>query len=173
MKKSNLETTKPKINEIINIETIRPNGRLRIQQDFQYCPTLAEQHSARETDLNYLFTKYKPDELAAYIAAKNAHKQEIIGHDFANEPTYQEARNITYNLKKSFEALPEDVRMHFKNHIEFLKFIDNPQNQEKMLKLGLMTKKQIENNTTPDTTTTTQEAKEDPKESSQSSSAKS
>lgn len=148
-----------KLNEVITYETKRPNGRVRIQKDYQFCPTLAEQHSAHLTDLNYLIEKHKPDELAAYIAARHQYRTEILGHDFSKEPSLQEARNITYKLKQNFEALPDDVKMNFKNHVEFLKFIDNPANQEKMIKLGLMTKKEIAANLPP-TTTTTQETKE-------------
>lgn len=151
-----------KLNEVVMLQTKRSNGSLRIQQDFEFCPTMAEQHTAHLSDINYLMERYKPDELAAYIAARNQYRQEIIGHDFSTEPGLFEARNITYRLKQNFEELSDDVKSHFKNHVEFLKFIDNPANQEKMLKLGLMTKKEIAANTT-DVTTTTQEAKE-PKE---------
>lgn len=160
-----------KLNEIVTVLTHRKNKTVRIQQNFDFCPTLAEQHSARDTDLNYLIKRFKPDELAAYIAARNQVRPEITGHDFSQEPNLQGARNIIYKLKKSFEELPEEVRMNFRNHVEFLKFIDNPANQEKMLKLGLMTKKEIMSNTTQ-TTTTTKEEKES-KETAKESSSKS
>lgn len=137
------------LNEIVHVHTIRENGTLRMQTDYRYCPTMAEQHTAHLTDINYLMAKYQPDELAAYIAARGAQRQEIVGHDFSLEPNLQEARNITYKMKKDFEALPEEVRKHFKNHVEFLKFIDNPANAEKMLKLGLMTKREIQKHTDP------------------------
>jgi len=148
-----------KLNEVITIVTKRKNGTTRIQQDFQFCPTLAEQHTAHLTDINYLIEKHKPDELAAYIAARHQYRTEILGHDFAAEPNLQEARNITYKLQQNFQALPDEVKNNFKNHVEFLKFIDNPANQDKMIKLGLMTKKEIAANLPP-TTTPTQETKE-------------
>ncbi|QXP08602.1 MAG: internal scaffolding protein [Arizlama microvirus] len=137
------------LNQIVRIVTKRPDGTIRIQQDFEFCPTLTEQHTSHLSDLNYLIERFKPDELAAYIQARSNQKTEIVGHDFSSEPSLTEAKNITYNLKKSFEALPEEVKINFKNHVEFLKFIDNPQNASKMLKLGLMTKKEIQNNQTP------------------------
>lgn len=138
-----------KLNEILTLVTHRKNGSTRIQQDFQFCPTMAEQHTAHLSDINYLMKKFKPDELAAYITARGQHKQEIIGHDFSTEPSLQGAKNIVYNLKQSFEALDPEVKQNFKSHVEFLKFIDNPANAEKMLKLGLMTKKEIAQNSTP------------------------
>lgn len=131
------------LNEVIFVETRRADGSLRIQQDFQFCPTLAEQHTAHLSDINYLMEKYKPDEIAAYIAAR-AQRPEITGHDFSKEPSLQEANNIVYQSKQEFEALDDKVKTHFKNHLEFLKFVDNPANAEKMVQLGLITKKQIE-----------------------------
>lgn len=165
MKASQKETglvSEGKLNEVKYIVTKRPNGRLRTQQCFENCPTLTEQHTAHLTDINYLIETYKPDELAAYIAAKNQHRQAVYGVDLSKEPSFQDAKNIMYQLKEGFKALPEEIRNQFSNHIEFLKFIDNPANQEKMLRLGLMTKKEIAQTATP-VTPPTQETKE-PKE---------
>lgn len=155
------------LNEIIIKKTIRENGSLREQQDFSFCPTLTEQHTAHLTDINYLIEKYKPDELAAYIAAKNLQRQEIIGHDFSAEPDMQDAKNIIYQSKQQFEELPDELKQSFKNHLEFLKFVDNPNNVEKLIKLGLATRKQIDTIQKPVTsslseapTPTTQEEKE-------------
>jgi len=137
------------LNQVIIKETLRPNGTIRLQQDFSNCPTMAEQHTAHLTDINYLIQRYKPDELAAYIAAKSKNKQEIIGHDFSKEPDLMGAKNIIYKSQKQFEELDPKIKHSFKNHIEFLKFIDNPANAEKMVKLGLLTKKQVTDLQTP------------------------
>lgn len=135
---------KEALNKVIIVETIRPDGSRRIQQDFSNCPTLTEQHTAHLTNINYLMEKYKPDELAAYIAARSQYREEILGHDFASEPEFQEAKNIVYRSKQEFESLPDDIKMSFKNHVEFLKFIDNPANAEKMIRLGILKPKQVE-----------------------------
>lgn len=148
-----------KLNEVIILTSQRKNKSVRVQQDFQFCPTLTEQHTGHLTDLNYLVSKYKPDELAAYIAAKSAHRQEIVGHDFSQEPSLQDANNEVYRIKKAFEQIPEEIRSQFRNHVEFLKFIDNPANQEKMIKLGLLDKQEIANLTTTPQTTTKEEDK--------------
>lgn len=127
-----------KLNEVIVREWRRPDGSLGRSTDYSFCPTLTEQHTAHLSDLNYLIDKYKPDELAAYLAARTQHRTEILGHDFSVEPELMDAKNTVYRMKKAFEELPEDIKMMFKNHIEFLKFIDNPDNQDKMIKLGLL-----------------------------------
>nr|QJB20940.1 MAG: internal scaffolding protein [Microvirus sp.] len=133
-----------KLNEVIIHETRRPDGSLRVQQDFSYCPSLAEQHLAHMTDLNHLIAKYKPDELAAYIAARSQYRREIIGHDFSVELSLQDAHNAVYAAKKIFQELPEEVKNNFRSTLDFIKFIDNPANAEKMVKLGLISKKQVD-----------------------------
>lgn len=132
-----------KLNEVIYHTKVRPNGTIRIQQDFSYCPTKTEQHTAHETDINYLMKKFRPDELAAYLAARETYRQEILGHDFASEPSLQDAKNTAYELKQAYNNLPDELKNQFKDHVQFLKFIDNPANQEKMIKLGLLTKTEI------------------------------
>lgn len=139
-----------KLNEVIHIEFRRPDGSLFIGQDFSNCPSMAEQHSAHVTDINYLMERYQPDELSAYITARNQHRQEIVGHDFSTEPNLQEAKNLVYQLTQAYKELPDDLRRHFKNHVEFLKHIDNPSNQQKLIKLGLITQEQIDRLTPPD-----------------------
>lgn len=138
------EITEHGLNDVIYVETRRANGSLRIQQDFSNCPTMAEQHTAHLTNLNYLMDKYKPDELAAYLAARTQHRQEILGHDFSQEPSMQEGLNIVYQSRQAFNDLPDDVKNNFKNHLEFLKFVDNPANAEKLIKFGIISKKQLD-----------------------------
>lgn len=145
MSKSKEIVKQGKLNEVIIVRTTRPDGSIREQQDFEFCPSMAEQHTAHLTDINYLIEKYKPDELAAYLAARTQYRQEIVGHDFSQEPDLQGAKNIVYRSRSEFENLDESIRSQFKNHLEFLKFVDNPANAEKMIKLGLITKKQLEN----------------------------
>ena len=132
-----------KLNEMILHESKRADGSTRIQYDFTYCPSLTEQHQAHMTDLNFLIEKYKPDELAAYIAARSSYRAEILGHDFSQEPSLQDAKQIVYDAKKIFENLDPDVRSQFRSTLDFIKFIDNPANAEKMLKLGLLTPQQV------------------------------
>lgn len=143
-----------KLNEVIIKTETRANGTLRISYDYSNCPTLTEQHSGYMTDVNYLMEKYQPDELAAYIAARNQYRTEIVNHDFSMEPSLTDAKNLVYKLQTEFQKLPPEIKSQFKSHVEFLKFIDNPDNQEKMIKLGLMTKKEIAANTVDQVTPT-------------------
>lgn len=139
-----------KLNKIIETRTRRPNGTLRITHSYENCVSMTEQHSAHLTHIPSLMQKYTPDELTAYIMARNANRTEIVGHDFSIEPNLQEAKNAHYALKKMHSELPDELRKLYPRLVDFLKFIDNPENQEKMIKMGLMTKKQIANITTND-----------------------
>lgn len=139
-----------KLNEVIVIRTQRENGSWDIAQDFSNCPSMAEQHTAHLTDVNYLMAKYTPDELSQFIAARAQYRQEIIGHDFSKEPSLQEAKNHVYNARKIFESMDETIQNQFKSPLEFFKFIDNPANAEKMVKLGLVKANEIKSlNSTP------------------------
>lgn len=133
------------LNKVIIKETRRPDGTLRRQKDFSNCPTMAEQHTAHLTNINYLIEKYKPDELAAYLAARTQYRQEIVAHDFASEPSMQEAKNIIYHSKSAFMDLPEGFRNQFKSHLEFLKFADIPSNAQKLIDLKILTPHQLQN----------------------------
>lgn len=139
-----------KLDEVIIKETIRPNGTRRIQQDFSNCPTLAEQHTAHLTDINYLIKRYKPDELAMYLEVRSQHRKEILGHDFSQEPNLQEANNIIYKSKQEFNDLPDKIKSKFGNHLEFLKFVDNPANAEKLIELGILTRQKLDKIIIPD-----------------------
>lgn len=143
-------TPSEKFNEVIVKTTIRPNGTLRIQQDFSNCPSLAEQHTAHLTDINYLIERYKPDELAAYIAVRNQYRAEIIGHNFSNEPSLQDAKNVVYQSRQCFDSLSDELKGQFKNHVEFLKFLDNPNNANKLIKFGVITRDELNRLQIPD-----------------------
>ena len=133
-----------KLDELIIKETVRPNGSLRLQFDYTYCTSCTDVSSAHLTDLNYLIEKYRPDELAQYIAARSQYRAEILGHDFSQEPNLQDAKNLIYKSRQEFESLPQDIRNHFKSHLDFLKFMENPQNKEKAIRIGLLSPEQIE-----------------------------
>jgi len=133
------------LNEVIVTEEIRPNGTVRRRTDYKNCPTLAEQHTAHLTNLNYLIEKYQPDELAAYLAARDQYRQEIMGHDFASEPSLQDAKNHVYYSKQAYAELPEKVRNQFRSHLDFIKYADNPRNAQLLVDNGIVTSEQLQN----------------------------
>lgn len=163
MAKKQIEVQEQEFNVMKVIESKRPDGSVRVQFDFSDCVTMAEQHTAHLSDINYLMSKYKPDDLRAYLDARASYRKEILGVDFSMEPSLQEAKNRVVRLRQAYESLDPSITNQFKNHIEFLKFIDNPENQEKMVRMGLLTKKQIDEVKADPQTTTQEEDKVKPK----------
>lgn len=161
------EITTPKFNEMIHVEYRRPDGSLRVAQDYSNCVSLTEQHTAHLTNINYLMDTYAPDELAAYLQARNQYRREIVGHDFSKEPDLQGAKNIVLQSREEFEKLDDKIKYQFKNHVEFLKFIDNPDNVEKMIKMGILTERQIQKIQIPDQNQTPPESNQKPEEPNQ------
>lgn len=125
------------LNEMKEIRSVRENGSLRIQKSFENCPSLADQHMAHLSNINWLIKRYTPDEVSQYLAARQV-RPEIIGHDFSQEMSLQEAKNVVVKAKRVFSELPDEVRSLFASPLAFIKFIDNPQNADKLVKLGIV-----------------------------------
>lgn len=127
--------------EAIELITIRSDGSIRIQQDFTHCPSMTDQSQKDTNDINVLMKKYKPDELAMFLASKGQNKQEIIGHDFSQEPNLQEANNVVYRIKQEFNELDPMLQARFQyKPAEFLKFAENPQNIPQLQAWGIYKK---------------------------------
>lgn len=113
-------------------------GFLRIQRDWSDVPSMADQSQRDENNINVLMEKYKPDELAQYLAQRNINRMEITDHDFSQEPNLQNAMNSAYEIKELFNSLDEEIKYRFRGKpAEFLKFCSNPQNQAQLEKWGL------------------------------------
>lgn len=116
-------------------------GEYREQQCFADCPSQADQSQRDENNINVLMKKYKPDELAAYLAAKNLQRPEIINHDFSEEPELMQAMNVAKKIEDQFNELPESIRVMFKGKpAEFLKYCENPKNRKQLETWGLAAK---------------------------------
>lgn len=129
----------------VNIIKTRKGKRKRIQYDYSSCISRTEQQDAMTNDIGQLMKKYSVDQLTQYIVAKNIHRQEITNHDFSAEPSLQEAKNVQLELKYAFENLRPEVRNLFRTPLDFLKFVENPKNEQKLIEMGLITKKELKN----------------------------
>lgn len=143
------------------IKSTRPNGKKRVQISFKNCVSLTDKTGAQEADLNYLVKKYSPSEFAAWMLMRQ--RPEINGHDFSKEPERMHAMNEEKRINDLYEKLAPEIKAQFSNPLQFLKFIDDKLNKEKLIKMGLITNKQVEDleiKKRPATTITTQEAEE-------------
>lgn len=65
--------------------------------------------------------------------------------DLSSVGEYQDSLNIIATAREAFEALPSDIRKRFNNEpAELLSFMENPDNLDEGVKLGLFTKEQAE-----------------------------
>lgn len=146
------------LDQVITIETPRNDGRgPRIQFDYQNCPSRTDQSAAHLTDINYLMKKYSPDELTMYLATRNSQRQEILGHDFSTEPSMQDGLNLIADVRRVMEKMPKEIKAYASTPLEFVKFLDNPQNQEILIRHKILGKKEIAEITQAVTPTTKEE----------------
>lgn len=116
-------------------------GEYRVQQDYSDVPSHTDQTQIDENNITKLMEKYKPDELAAYLSAKNANRQLIQDHDFSQEPDLMGAMNAAYQIQSEFDKLPEVIKLLFKGKpAEFLKFCENPKNRPQLEAWGIAKK---------------------------------
>jgi len=92
-----------------------------------------EQAHKKETDVNLIVKKYDKTGLINHIQTIEAEFGDVTGVQF------QEMQNKVANAKSAFAALPAEIRSKFDNDpSELLKFMDNPENREEGIKIGLI-----------------------------------
>lgn len=122
---------------------------MRVQKKFTQ-PTLAQQHSKDEVDINNIMKRYRKTGIIDHVAKHQGNYGENDGID------YHQSMNIIRRADEMFLELPSQVRKEFGNNpAEFLDFVDNPANIEKLREMGLT-------NTPITPTSTTSESPPDP-----------
>ena len=97
-----------------------------------------EQHHKKECDINLIIDKYDKHGVIKHITAFEAQFGDLSGMDF------KEMQDKIANAKTQFNDLPWQIRERFNNNPQFLlSFMDNPDNRDEAIKLGLIS------NTTP------------------------
>lgn len=95
-------------------------------------PTLTQQHSKDEADINKIMARYIKTGVIDHVAKYQGQYLEN------NDIDYHTSQNIIIKADKMFSELPSSVRKEFENNpAEFLKFVNNEENNEKMAELGL------------------------------------
>jgi len=100
-------------------------------------PTKTQQQFKIETDVNYIVSKYK--NTGIWPASQK------IGQylDVSEVPDYHTAMNTVISAQNAFNALPAQLRNRFRNDPhELLQFLQNPENYDEGVKLGLFEQKQ-------------------------------
>jgi phage internal scaffolding protein len=99
-------------------------------------PTRAQQHHKSECDINEILRRFGKTGQMPVNAIKGT-----FG-DFSNAVDYHTAMNALIASESEFDALPSNIRKRFDNDpYELVKFIENPENFNEGVELGLFAPK--------------------------------
>lgn len=116
----------------MNIVETRPNGTKRVALKCE-TPSMTRQSDKRDTDINYLMQKFQKTGYFPPIPEGFARYVEVP------ETDYHQAMDTLLDTQQAFSQLPSSVRDRFKNDpSELLAFLDNPENYQEAVELGLM-----------------------------------
>jgi len=95
--------------------------------------SLTVQSEVEECDINVIVDRYTKSGLLPVM------NQSPVYGDVTDAASYQEAMNIVIEAEKAFNSLPAKYRKEFENNpAQFLDFMNNPENEEKMREWGLL-----------------------------------
>lgn len=97
-----------------------------------------QQQFKEQVDINYIVQKYGIQD--AKTGIRGSQRTPIYG-DFSNIPDYSNALQAIIKADNSFADLPAKTRAFFDNDPgKLISFLDNPQNTEKAIEIGLIPK---------------------------------
>jgi len=139
-KETDLENEKkiePPPGVIISFAPTKQFPKRKRVQLFTGSESPTEQAHKDDCDINQVVAKYSGDELRALMNNRPA-----IFADLVSAPSYQQSLDIVRNAEEQFNALPSKVRKEFDNDPRaFLAFVEQPKNAQKLIDLGLATKR--------------------------------
>lgn len=95
--------------------------------------SLTQQHFAHEADVRNIIKQYDKTGLIA-----NVQKGVAQYGDYSEVNEYREALDLVNEANATFADLPAELREMFQNNAgTFLEFATNPENNDKMIELGL------------------------------------
>lgn len=97
-------------------------------------PVITEQSHKEEVDINNIVKRHGMD-LIAQVAAMQS---PLFTFDELPHNDFQEAMNIIAKAQNSFDSMPSALRKQFDNNPgKFLDFVQNPDNADKLVEMGL------------------------------------
>lgn len=104
-------------------------------------PSMTQQQFKDEADINYIVAMFDSSGVMPTFHGDGQPAQPVFG-DFASLPdNAQEMYNRMIEAKNNFDSLPLEVRKRFNyDPAAFLDFVDNPENLDELVAMGLATK---------------------------------
>lgn len=99
---------------------------------------ITKQDLAETTNINKIMAKYQKTGHIPQVTA-----QPLYG-DVASGIDYSQAMNVVAKAQQQFMSMPAQVRDKFNNDpVEFLNFMNNPENKEEIITLGLGKREEV------------------------------
>lgn len=97
-------------------------------------PGLTKQSHKKETDINQIMSKYQKTGVLNFVNKTAPEFMQVEPIDL------QQAMNLVIRSNEMFGDMPSSLRKKFGNDpMEFLDFVNNPENLDEMVELGLAT----------------------------------
>lgn len=96
---------------------------------------MTKQSFKDECDITKILGKFQRTGLLDFVNRAEPQYGEFSGFDLS------QSLNAVIKAQEMFDAMPATLRKHFQNDpAQFLEFVDNPNNREKAIELGLISK---------------------------------
>ncbi len=96
-------------------------------------PSMTQQHFKDETNINLILAKYAKTGLIDHVNKYGGHYADMPAED-----DFHAAMSLVTNAQSMFADLPSGIRANFENDPgQFLDFVDNPDNREEAIEMGL------------------------------------
>uniref|UniRef100_UPI00404854FC hypothetical protein n=1 Tax=Flavobacterium sp. TaxID=239 RepID=UPI00404854FC len=98
-------------------------------------PSLTQQHFKEETLINNIIKKHDKNGIIESVARGNARYG-----DFSLVQDYKTSLDTIRDANDNFMEIPSEIRKKFNNNAgEFFNFVQDPNNQSELIKMGLAT----------------------------------
>lgn len=94
------------------------------------------QEFKEDCDINLVLKRYKTKGILPIVTKAEARYGDLTGVDF------QKAQDVILSANSAYMALPAKIRRRFKDAGEFLSFLDDPENVDELVSLGLATRRE-------------------------------
>jgi hypothetical protein len=93
---------------------------------------LTEQSHKTQCDMNYILRNYEKTGLITHAKKYQGQYDDVSVQDF------NEAMLIVDNATNMYQELPSSIREGFNGPVDFLNFVNNPANADKMVEMGIL-----------------------------------
>ncbi len=98
-------------------------------------PSMTQQSFREESEINNILARYTKTGVLEHVNKYGAGAY----NDMPASTEFVDAMNMVTEANSMFADLPADVRNRFKNDpVEFLEFVNDPDNTDEMVKMGLL-----------------------------------